>query len=95
MEDVRLENTTLVLLHPLDLFLVALDEGTAYRIEDVAEVELSAVDTDDVESPLDVRVKDNGNPVHVGIEVVELGILDHHVPLTRASLDDRFCFGSF
>ena len=71
------------------MFLVSLDEGTANRIEDIAEVELSAVDAYDVQDPLDVRVQDNGNPVLVGILVVELSVSDHHIPLTRASLDDR------
>ena len=82
------KNTALLLLHMLDLFLVSLDKSPAYRIEDVTEVELSAVDADDIQGPLDVRVQNNGNPVLVGIVVVELGISDHHVPLTRASLDD-------
>ena len=50
------KNTSLVFLHPQDLFLVPFDESPTYRIEDVAEVELSAVDADDVQSPLDVRV---------------------------------------
>ena len=84
-----LKNTALVFLHELDLLLVALDESPAYRIEDVTEVELSAVDADDVQDPLDVRVQDNGNPVLVGIVVVELRISDHHIPLAGASLDDR------
>ena len=83
------KNTAFVLLHSLDLLLVALDEGAAYCIEDVAEVELSAVDANDVQDLLDVRVQHNGNPVLVGIVVVELGISDHHIPLTRTSLDDR------
>ena len=76
------KNTALVLLHPLDLLLVALDESPAYRIEDIAEVELSAVNADDVQSPLDIRVQDNGNSVLVGIVVVELSISDHHIPFT-------------
>ena len=84
-----LKNTSLVFLHELDLLLVALDESPAYRIEDIAEVELSAVDADDVESPLDVWVQNYGNPVFIGIVVVELRISDHHIPLTRTSLDDR------
>ena len=75
------KNTTLVLLHPQDLFFVALDESPTYRIEDIAEVELPAVDTDDVESSFYFRVQNHGNPVLVGIVVVELRISDHHVPL--------------
>ena len=68
------KNTALVFLHESDLFFVALDEGTAYRIEDIAEVELSAVDADDIEIPLDVWVQNNGNPVLVGIVIVELSV---------------------
>ena len=83
------KNTAFVLLHMLDLFLVTLDESPAYRIEDVTEVELSAVDADDVQGPFDVRVQDNGNPILVGIVVIELRVSDHHIPLTRTSLDDR------
>ena len=82
------KNTALVFLHELDLLLVALDESPTYRIEDIAEVELSAVDADDVQGSLDFRVQNNGNPVLVGIVVVELGVSEHGVPFTRASLDD-------
>ena len=42
------KNTALVFLHESDLLLVALDESPAYRIEDIAEVELSAVDADEI-----------------------------------------------
>ena len=87
------KNTALVFLRELDLLLVALNEGTAYRIEDIAEVELSAVDADDIQGSLYLRVQDNGNPVLVGIIIVELCISEHGVPLTRTSLDDglHFC----
>jgi hypothetical protein len=84
-----LKNTALIFLHELDFLFVALDEGTAYRIEDIAEVELSAVNADDVESSFYLWVQNYGNPVLVRIVVVELSVLEHSVPFTRSSLDDR------
>ena len=79
------KNTSLVFLHLQNLFLVPLDESPAYCIKDVAKVELSAVDADDVQSPLNFWVQNYGNPVLVGIVVVELRISDHHIPLTKTS----------
>ena len=49
------KNTSLVFLHPQNLFLVPFDESLTYRIEDVAEVELSAVDADNAEADEDGR----------------------------------------